>query len=59
MKRLTKVTLTAEIYVTDIRPEKAERKIEKKFFDKVIAVPYIPYATYKVTATEVDPDMGE
>ena len=58
-KRLTKVTITAEIYVEGIRSDRAQKKIENNFVNKVLSVPYVTFASCTVKATEVDPETGE
>lgn len=58
-KRLTKVTITANIYVEDIRSDRAGRKIEKAFLDYVACKPYVGFSSAKFDVIELDPETGE
>lgn len=59
IKRLTKVTITADIFVEDIRSDRAGRKLEKAFIDHVACKPYVGYSTATFKITELDPETGE
>jgi hypothetical protein len=54
MKRLTKVMITAELWVEDIRPEKARKKIEKNLWEKVICKPYVGCSVHTIEVMELD-----
>ena len=59
MKRLTKVTITADLWVEDILPEKAAKKVGKNFEDHVICKPYVGFSLHKITTTVLDVETGE